>query len=177
MTAELILPLAGFAVVFALCWVLFLGGHAALASLGILQGIDRRIVALAVFAALASSGVTWMLPAGWFGSAETRLLSSLAAPFSFLGFCGIYILIGPVTVDRSITLAMLIALIEADTKGLSRTELQAKVPFDRIFGKRIRELEASGTLRLAGQVELTPRGARILRLYVWLGRVFRVNFQ
>ena len=106
---------------------------------------------LAVVVGGITAVLSWWLAGGLFSSGAVHALASLTAPFAFLGFCGIYVLIGPVTVDRSITLSILSAFANSRTKGLSRVELQACVPFDRIFEKRLRELEMSGTLT-------TPRG-------------------
>jgi hypothetical protein len=169
--------LAAFLAIFAFCWLLFIAGHAAAASFGLISGVDRRTVVLAVVAAVAAGALSWFFIGGWFSGPGVHALASVTAPFAFIGFCGIYVLIGPVTVDRSITLTILTALIASETRGLSRAELQTRVPFDRIFEKRMRELEKSGTLTFVDEVKITPRGARILGLYVRLARILRVDFQ
>jgi len=174
---EVVADLAAFLLVFAVCWGFFLVSHVLCASLGIVRGVDRRTVALATLSACIVGILTWLWAGSLFSTVNVQALVSVVAPFSFLGFCGIYILIGPVTVDRSITLSILSALEASETKGLDRRQLQDCVPFDRIFEKRMRELERSGTLSFGDQVMVTPRGARILRLYIWLGRMFRVDFQ
>jgi hypothetical protein len=176
-TSSLAVDFVAFLLIFAFCWLLFLASHAVTAALGLVAGVDRRVVVLALIVAGVTGVVSWLLPGDWFSGTAVHALASLAAPFAFLGFCGIYILVGPVTVDRSITLSMLTALSNSDTKGLSRADLRTRVPFDRIFEKRMRELERSGTLTFVDEVKVTQRGERILRLYVRLARIFRVDFQ
>jgi hypothetical protein len=175
--SSLAMDLASFLLIFACCWVLFFASHALAAALGLVSGVGQRLVALAVVVAGIAAVLSWWLAGGLFSGSAVHALASLTAPFAYLGFCGIYFLIGPVTVDRSITLSILSAFANSGTKGLSRGQLQGCVPFDRIFEKRLRELEMSGTLTLGDGVRVTERGERILGFYKWLARVFRVNFQ
>jgi len=105
-------------------------------------------------------------------------MASVTAPICFLGFCGIWVLLGPVTVDRSITLTILAALKAVDGRELSHDKLMAAVPFDRIYSKRMKELSGSGVIQLRPNgVKVTPKGERALRLYLWLGRLLNVELQ
>ncbi len=169
--------LFGFAALFVAAWVIYFTIHLTLAKLRIVRGVGITTVMMAVVAAVLSGLASWVVLGGWFSSPSTYALVSITAPFSFLGFCGIYVLIGPVTVDRSITMTMLCALEESQSKKLARSQLHAEVPFDRLFEKRMRELEGSGTIDTSGEVRITPRGIRTIRAYKWLARTFNLNFQ
>jgi hypothetical protein len=175
--SSLAMDLASFLLIFACCWLLFFASHSLGAALGLMNGVGPRLVGLAVVVAGITVILSWRLAGDLFSGGAVHAMASLTAPFAVLGFCGIYVLIGPVTVDRSITLSILSAFANSGTQGLSRAKLQACVPFDRIFEKRLRELEMSGTLTLADGVRVTERGERILRFYSWLARTFRVDFQ
>jgi hypothetical protein len=177
MTVTLLGDLAGFAGVFALSWGIYLAAHLLAASCRLIRGANYMTVGLATAAAIVAGAITsWSLE-GWFSSPGVHALSSIAAPVTFLGYCGIYVLIGPVTVDRSISLSMLRALEASQHKKLKRNELQAEVPFDRIFEKRMRELELSGSIDTRSDVKITQSGARIIRLYMRFARMFNVDFQ
>ncbi len=174
---SLFFDLLGFLGTAFLAAVLFLGLHLVAASLKLMRGVNYWTVVLAVVCAVLAGIVAWAQLGGWFSSPAVHALASVASPITFLGFCGIYILIVPVTINRSISLSMLIALEASQHKRLMRDQLQAEVPFHRIFEKRLRELELSRSIDASGPVTITPTGMRIIRLYVRIARLFNVEFQ
>jgi hypothetical protein len=175
--ASLCRDLLGFAAVFIVAWIVYFATHLTAASVGVVRGVGKSTVLLAVAAALLAGIGSWLWLGSWFSSSTVHALVSIVAPFSFIGFCGNYVLVGPVTVDRSITLSMLAALADSKTKGLTREQLRAEVPFDRIFAKRMRELERTRNLTVDGDVRVTERGRRALRFYRWMSRLLKVDFQ
>lgn len=169
--------LFGFAVIFAVCWPLYLIGHWLAASAGVVRGVGPSTVAIAIGAAVVMAGASWFWLGTLFSSAAVHHFACVVAPFAFVGFCGNYVLVGPVTVDRSITLTILSALASSKTHGLTEVKLHAEVPFDRIFAKRLRELSRTGNLTTEGEIRITKRGLRNLMAYQWLSRTFKVDFQ
>jgi hypothetical protein len=177
MTVTVLSDLLAFAGVFLIAWLIYLVVHLLAARLDIVRGATRSTVALGVGAALVAAVVSWRWCGAWFSSPAVHDLATITAPAAFLGYCGIYVLLGPVTIDRSISLSMLRALHASQDRKLRRHELHREVPFDRIFEKRLRELELSGSIDTSHEVVITARGARILGAYVRLARLFNVDFQ
>jgi hypothetical protein len=172
-----ICDIAAFGAVFCLCWVVFFALHLAAVTGGLVSGVGKSTVVLALIAAVVTGGGSQVWLGAWFSSPAVHFVISLAAPFSFVGFCGNYILVGPVTIDRSITLSILSALADSRTKGLTVAKLEEEVPFDRIFAKRLRELGRTRNLEIQDEVRITPRGLRVRAAYKWLARVLKVDFQ
>ncbi len=164
--------------VFVAAWLIYGAMYIGGAKLGLVRDIGPVTVAVGVGAAILAGLFSWIYLGEQFSSPSVHFLASVSAPVCFLGFCGTWILLGPVTVDRSITLTILRALKAVEGKSLSDEQLMQAVPFDRIYGKRLKELSGSGVIDLHGNgVTITPKGARALRLYLWLGRLLNVELQ
>ncbi|HVA14961.1 MAG TPA: hypothetical protein VNF99_17070 [Stellaceae bacterium] len=167
-----------YAAVFLATWVVYAVAYVGAARLGLVRGVGFGTVVLGVSTAALTGFLSWIFLVGRFSSVGAHVLASATAPLCFLGFCGIWILLGPVTIDRSITLTILSALKAVESRQLSNDRLMAAVPFDRIYGKRLKELSGSGVIELrANGVRVTPKGERVLRLYLWLGRLLNVELQ
>ena len=174
----LIADLFWYAAIFVVAWVIYAALHAGAAQLRVVQGVGNSTVALGVIGALFAGVLGWLFLAPRFSSPSAYELAVITAPICFLGYCGIWVLLGPVTVDRSITLTILRALYAINGQNLPNQRLRAAVPFDRIYEKRLRELTLSGVIEPgADDFRITPKGARALKLYFWLGRVLNVEMQ
>lgn len=167
-----------YGVVFLAAWIIYAVAYIGVAKLGAVRGVGGSTVLLGIVSAVLTGILAWIFLGDRFSSANVHLLASVTAPICFLGFCGIWVLLGPVTVDRSITLTILAALKAVETRELPSERLMAAVPFDRIYGKRLKELSGSGIIELhPSGVKVTPKGERALRLYLWLGRLLNVELQ
>jgi hypothetical protein len=169
--------LLAFGATFLVCWAVYFVIQVGAVAAKLVSGVGMSTVLIAVLAAVITGVACWVWGGRWSSSPEVHLLISLAAPFAFVGYCGNYVLIGPVTIDRSITLSILGALASSEARGLTVSKLEAEVPFDRIFAKRLRELDRTRNLQVGSEVRVTRRGLRILALYQWLGRILKVDFQ
>lgn len=177
MSGTLTVDVLAFGAAFLLCWIAYFLIQIAAVSANLVSGVGKSTVLIALIAAVVT-GVGWGAWGGqWSSSPEAHVLICIAAPFAFVGYCGNYVLVGPVTVDRSITLSILGALASSKTKGLTVSKLEAEVPFDRIFAKRLKELARTGNLQVGSEVRVTRRGLRILSLYQWLAKILKVDFQ
>lgn len=164
--------------VFLAAWVIYFIAYVGGARIGFIRGIGPSTVATGVGAALLAGILSWLYLADRFSSGSAHILACVTAPICFLGFCGIWVLLGPVTVDRSITLTILRALESVEGTAISNEHLISAVPFDRIYEKRLKELSNSGVIELHGnRVMVTPKGKRALRMYLWLGRLLNVALQ
>lgn len=177
MTAGYLGDLLASVAVFCLAWLFFFAAHLLAASSGLVRGIRATVVLIAGSAAVAAGLSSWFFMQGCFSTPDARLVASVFAPLSYAGFCGIYLLVGPITVDRSFTLMILRSLEANEPKGQTYQALCASIDFDRVMSKRLIELEGAGTLRTGEYAYITARGIRVLRLYRLIGRLFKVEFQ
>jgi hypothetical protein len=173
-----LLDLAWYFLIVGIGGVMFIAAHILAARAGLVSGANGRLVMLALVVAAAAGAFSWFLLSARFSTAEVHALASVTAPVCFLGFCGIYMLIGPVTVDRSITLTILEALLAVQDQGLAEDRLISAVPFERIFGKRLIELESGGFIRRQrGSFKVCASGERVLRAYLRMGRLLNIELQ
>jgi hypothetical protein len=163
---------------FAVAWMIFFTAYLAAARLRWVRNVDWRLIVLVVLSAIATGILSWLALRGCFSSPNAFWLATIAAPIAFIGFCGIFILIGPANVNRSVTFSMLRAFKALEgNEAANGTPIDA-VGFDRIFNKRIRELSMAGVIEVrGGRVRLTPLGDRTRRFYLWLGRLLNVEPQ
>lgn len=167
-----------YCVLFVATWVLFIAVYVAAARLRWVTNVDWRLIVIAVLSATTVGILSWLLLAERFSSPSAFWLATVTAPIAFLGYCGIFILIGPANVDRSVTFSMLRAFKARDERGTQDGPLIDAVPFDRIFNKRLRELATHGVIEVdRNSVRLTPMGDRTRRFYLWLGRLLNVDPQ
>ena len=156
----------------------FLVIYVVAAKLRWVANVDERLVILGNLSAIAAGALSWLFLEEHFSSYNVFWLATVAAPIAFLGFCGIFILIGPANVDRSITFSILRAVKSLEVDETANINLIDAVPFDRILHKRLRELSTHGVINLqSGHPRLTPFGDRTRRFYLWLGRLLNIQPQ
>jgi hypothetical protein len=166
------------AVVFVAAWVIYLVAYVVAAKFRWVKNVDQRLVIMANLSALAAGVLSWLFLGAHFSSPNAFWLATITAPIAFLGFCGIFILVGPANVDRSITFTILSAFKAVEDQDIPSAKLIETVPFDRIYHKRLRELSGAGVIELkANRVRITPLGDRALRFYRWLGHLLNVEPQ
>jgi hypothetical protein len=175
--ASILSDMFWYGVVFVAAWLIFLVAYVIGARLRWVENVDRRLVILGNLSALAAGIVSWLFLEPQFSSIQVFWLATVTAPIAFLGFCGIFILIGPANVDRSVTLSMMMAIAAEGERGLPEQALVTG-PLGLIFAKRIRELIGYGVVVSAGDnVLLSEAGERTRQFYLWLGRVFNIRPQ
>jgi hypothetical protein len=166
------------ALVFISAWVVFLLAYLLTAKLRWVANVDARLVIMANLSAIAAGILSWSFLGSHFSSPNALWMATIAAPVAFLGFCGLFILIGPANVDRSVAFSIVVAVKAITDDPLPTTKLIDAIPVERIISKRLRELSARGLIVLDGdRARLTPLGDRILRFYLWLGRLLNVQPQ
>lgn len=165
-----ILLLAGLTITgFAVYVLLFWAGVAS--SIGILF---YRGIALALVAALVT-GITAIWPAR--RTSDSSLPVAAAALSLSFNICFLVLL--PVTVDRSVTVYLLSTIEQRQQSGLSSSQLQRAFVDDYVvkmgaIDRRIDEQRRSGNLSVDanGKVHLTKQGERFMALSRMVARLF-----
>jgi hypothetical protein len=162
--------------VIAVCGAVFLLSH--LAAIRLRRG-DRLLTTLSVaigFSAFAGAGLGWWLFGGEFSSAGARLVACAGAALTFPGYAGLYALMGPASVDRSISAHIVNLIYLAPRHRLKEGELFKLYTHEDVLEKRFRECMESGIIeRRSDELGVTPRGARIARFYISLGKMLRMR--
>jgi hypothetical protein len=167
-----------YGVVFGIAWLVFLGAYVTAARMRWVENLDRRLIVLALASAAVAGVIAAVALSDRFSNANVLWLATITAPISFVGFCGIFILVGPANVDRSVTLTILRAFKAQEESHSTHEKLIDAVPFDRVFAKRLHELSTHGVIEMRdGRAQLTRRGDRTRRFFLWLGRLLNVTPQ
>ncbi|MBS0546245.1 MAG: hypothetical protein JSR24_00770 [Proteobacteria bacterium] len=113
---------------------------------------------------------------GSFSSSPVLLVASVGGALTFAGFAGVYALILPISVDRSLS-AHIVSLLYASPGGRIReAELFRLYTHSAILGKRLRECEQSRILEKQGdELVVTAKGRRIASIYFTLDRLMHTG--
>jgi hypothetical protein len=152
---------------FTACWLVFAILYLSTAGAGLVSDAGSALVVLAFLAAAVVLALSLVFLSDHFTSQGAHLVVSVGAPFAFLGFAGLFMLLVPVSVQRSVSLTMLVALERGDS-----------LPDHRVFDFRWRQMEAGGlvTSDTTGR-HLTRSGRQIIRVALFLGRLLNVRPQ
>jgi hypothetical protein len=158
--------------VIAMCGLVFLVLH--VVAIRSRKG-DRLLGTLCVtigVSALAGVAMGWWLLGDEFSSAGARLVACIGAGLTFPGYAGLYGLMGPASVDRSVSAHIVKLIYLAPQHCLKEAELFSLYTHADMLEKRFREcLEAGIIERRGDELGVTRRGARIARFYIVLGNV------
>jgi len=121
-----------------------------------------------------------MLCSWWFGgdfsSEQAQVLACVAGALTFLGFAGVYCLLLPISVDRSVSAHIVSLIWLAPEHRLKERELFQLYTHDDILRKRFEECIETGIIvRHDGELTLTSHGARIAFIFVTLGRLLGIR--
>ncbi len=163
-----------FAVV-ALAGLIFLPLHVvAIRALGGAKLITALNISI-VLSAGAGGAAGWWLFGSEFTCRGAGILALVAGGLTFAGFAGIYGLVGPVSVDRSVSSHIVSLIYLAPSHRISETQLFGLYTHDDVLRKRFNECVATGIVaRHGNELTVTSRGARIARAYLVLGRLLGI---
>lgn len=135
-------------------------------KLGRVKKLINTFAALAFISAFAIWIPFYNMTAELFPDDMTRALLAFAGAYGSLGFSGTYIILGPISADRSLSAHMFIQVLRAGGR-MPEAELRRRYNQDVIFGKRFEEYVDVGTMTREGaDLVLTAKGRRIA--YVFL---------
>jgi hypothetical protein len=163
--------LAYFAVL-ALCWVVFMPLHIVAVRLrhgaNLLTTVNSAIVASAIVVGAGS----WLWLGAMFSSDSVKAVACVGAGMSFLGFGGLYNLLGPASVDRSISAHIIKLIYLSPRHRIEETELFKLYTHSDVLEKRFNECAEVGFIERRGQeLGLTAKGRRVAVFYIELARI------
>lgn len=150
--------------------IVFLPLHiAALRLRGGAQLITTLNIVIAVSTAVAVAA-GWLLFDRQFSSPGAALLAYVSGALTFAAYAGLYSLLLPSSVDRSVSVHIVKLLYLAPGQRMSEKELFDLYTHGDMLEKRFNDCLATGIIRREGdELVLTPHGARIARLYMTVG--------
>ena len=135
------------------------------------------MVNLAVGAsAMAGGAIGWLSFGTLFSSEGAKAVACVGGAISFLGFGAIYNLLGPTSVDRSISAHILNLIYQAPGHRMSEEELFSYYTHADVLQKRFVECAQVGMIERHGsQLTLTASGRRIGLFYTVLSKVLGIR--
>ena len=100
-----------------------------------------------------------------------RWFISIMCGIAAFGLIGIYLIIFPVSLERSFSVRLLVNLLNEKDRALTKTEVEKLHTKEQIYEMRYREMTEGGLIRIENnRLVLLPRGQLIARLYLNLGQ-------
>ena len=111
-----------------------------------------------------------------YSSLDAWVLGTLGGITTFFGIGALSVLLGPASVDRSVTAHILIYLARAPNEELTDEELMRQYSGRIILQKRFEEMQGVGAItRHEGNLRLTGKGRRLAVVYMWIIKIFRLD--
>jgi hypothetical protein len=161
--AAAILIIGSFAVFFILQTLIY--------RLRIFTTMGRNLFVVALLVCAAEIVIGPFVIAPLVDHAIDRWLISILAAVGIFGLTGIYLMILPVSLERSFSVRLLVNLLDQKDRGLTKAEVETLHTREQIYEMRYREMSEGGLVKIDGdRLVLLPRGQLIARLYLLLGR-------
>ena len=135
------------------------------------------LTVLAGASAIAGSVITWLLLGENYSTPGGAIAISVAGASTFWLLAVIYLLLGPISVDRSISAHIVILLSRSADGQMDRTEFMSRYTEQFIYEKRFKELSESQIVQLKNKnLVLTKKGVFIAKIYERLIQWFGLSF-
>lgn len=153
-----------------LCGVIFLVVHVVVIRATHGRQLIRMLAACIALSALVGSAVGWWMVGDGFTSQSARLLAYVGGALTFAGFAGVYCLVGPISVDRSVSSHIVELVYLGPGHRLREAELFELYTHADVLEKRFQDCLETGIIKREGEeIATTPRGERIARIFLALG--------
>jgi hypothetical protein len=127
----------------------------------------NAVIAVSTIVAVA---VGWFALGPLFSSAGAAAVALVGGALSFAAYAGLYSLLLPSSVDRSVSVHIVKLLYLAPDRRMTEQELFSLYTHGDVLEKRFNDCLATGIIKRDGdQLTLTPQGARIAWLYMAVG--------
>jgi hypothetical protein len=104
---------------------------------------------------------------------DHRAIISVSAALTFLGFGGIYAILGPISAARSISAHSVLIMDGCLTKSVLKADLLKRYSAEMIFSMRFAEWEKSKIIITNGdRIILTKKGVQIARFFNVLSKIY-----
>lgn len=125
--------------------------------------------------AIAAAVAGWLWFGGVFSSEGAKAVACVGGAISFLGFGAVYNLLGPTSVDRSISAHILNLIYQAPNHQMSKESLFAYYTHSDVLEKRFEECARVGMIERHGSLlALTASGRRLGFFYTLMGKVLSI---
>jgi hypothetical protein len=119
---------------------------------------------------IAAVGAGWLLFDDRFSSSSAATLAYVAGALCFAAYAGLYSLLLPSSVDRSVSVHIVKLLYLAPRQRMTEQELFSLYTHGDVLEKRFNDCLSTGIIKRDGnELTLTPHGARIAWLYMAVG--------
>lgn len=133
--------------------------------------ITTIIATIGVSAAIGVGGGWWAF-GGEFSSEGAKLVACVGGGLTFLGFAGLYGLLGPSSVDRSVSVHIVKLVNLAPGRRIKEADLLKLYTHGDMLEKRFNDCIDTGIIERRGEeLVVTPRGARIAFIYSAIGSI------
>ncbi len=159
-------------VVVVVCGIIFLPLHMLAIRIGSGTKLITTLNATVVASALVSGCLGWWLLGDGFSSQGARLVACVGGGLTFMGYAVVYTLVGPISVDRSISAHIVQLVYLAPGHRIKEADLFGLYTHADVLEKRFGECIETGIIERQGEeLIVTRRGARIAKFYLLLGSV------
>ena len=134
-------------------------------------------VNVAIIASAIMGGATvWLVCGDLFSAPGAKAVACVGGGIAFLGFGSTYNLIGPASVDRSISVHLVSLVNQQAKRRMASADLFHYYPHADVFEKRFAECSEVGVFERQGaDILLTARGRRIARVYAGMGKLLGLH--
>ena len=154
------------------CGVVFLPLHMVALRTRHGANVVMTLAITIVVSAVIGAAFGWWVLGGEFSSKGARLVACIAGGLTFLGCAGSYSLVGPISVDRSVSSHIVELVYLAPGHRIKEADLFRLYTHADVLGKRFRDCIETGIIERRGdELVVTPRGARIAWVYLTLGNL------
>ena len=153
-----------------LCGAVFLLVHVVVIRATHGQQLIRMLAACIALSALVGPSIGWWILGDSFTSPSARLLACVGGALTFVGFAGVYCVLGPISVDRSVSSHIVELVYLGPGHRLKKAELFELYTHADVLEKRFQDCLETGIIERDGEeLATTPRGERIARIFLALG--------
>jgi hypothetical protein len=153
-----------------LCGAIFLLAHVVVIRATHGQQLIRMLAACIALSALVGPAIGWWILGDSFTSQSARLLAFVGGALTFVGFAGVYCVLGPISVDRSVSSHIVELVYLGPGHRLRKAELFELYTHADVLEKRFQDCLETGIIKRDGEeLATTPRGERIARIFLALG--------
>src|SRR5690242_15673001 len=140
----MVVDLLLFALVLVVSAVVFVPLHAVMVRARGGRNLLSAVNLAIVVAALAGGVAVWLLCGGLFSAPGARAVACVGGGVAFLGFGAAYNLIGPASVDRSISVHLVTLVNQAPDRRMAIADLFRHYPHADVLEKRFVECSDVG---------------------------------